>query len=87
MSGQIHSVKFKGDIRIPLDNARYFTDQMWLNPGQTAFTIAFYDGDDNIVTPTGGQIVPHLSPMADQYHQPGSGDLIIDAIKCGEFAS
>ncbi len=43
------------------------------------FVIAFYGADGKPVTPTGGNIIPEMSPLDGQWHTPSSGDAVIDA--------
>ncbi len=43
------------------------------------FIIAFFDANGDPVTPTGGTIIPEMSPIAGQWQQAGAGDTTINA--------
>lgn len=69
---------------IPLTQVDNFEDFL-----QTFFVIAFYDANDNLVTPTGGTVVVTAEPIAGQTLGPSAGDSTIPmtAVKAGALST
>lgn len=81
---KIYYVRDNGRQEISVADGVYST---FTNPGSEidigtetgVFVIAFYDSSGSPVTPTGGTIVPEMSPIRGQWQQAGSGSATIDA--------
>jgi len=73
-----------GNTQLPIADATLTTfDQpgsdIDISTESGVFIIAFYDANGDPATPTGGTIVPEMSPIEGQWQGSGGGDTTINA--------
>lgn len=73
-----------GSVSLPVGDGVFTTfDQpgsdVDISTESGVFVIAFQDANGDPVTPTGGTIVPEMSPIEGQWQKATTGDSIIDA--------
>lgn len=65
----------------------YETGLIDQNHNKADFRVAFYNASDAIVTPTAGTVTPTMQLLPGQWMAPGTGDVSVDATKCGATAT
>ena len=73
-----------GNRSIPITDATLTTfdkpgSDIDISTESGVFVIAFYDAGGDPVTPTGGTIIPEMSPIDGQWQRSGAGDAVINA--------
>ena len=86
MAKTYHVKNVGGGTRLPITDGTLSTfnqigDDIDIGTETGVFIVAFYDSNGDPVTPSAGTITPEMSPIAWQWQQAGSGDLVIDATK------
>lgn len=76
-------VKYNGLNKLPIIDGTYETSDSMDQTETGTLTVAFYDVDDNIVTPDAGSIGHAMMAMDQQWFGASSGDSPIDATLCG----
>lgn len=80
--------KNNGSVRLPITDGVYETDGISLDHETGTLTVAFYDVDGNIVTPSAGVVDHAMESTTDgQWFGASSGDSPIDATACGANAA
>ncbi|QNI20529.1 hypothetical protein KB2_gp052 [Klebsiella phage vB_KleM_KB2] len=65
----------------------YETGLIDQNHNKCDFRVAFYNSSGAIVTPTAGTVTPTMQLLPGQWMAPGTGDVSVDATKCGAAAT
>jgi hypothetical protein len=90
MSNITH-VKFNNATELPIADGEYTTaileDNSSLSHPYSFLAVAFYDVNDDIVTPSAGTVEAKMSPIKGQWLSPSSGDQLIDATLTGADAT
>lgn len=77
-------VLHNGSDELPITDGMYYTGGMSRVLYETGiFSVAFYDSDGNIVTPTDGTIQPRGELEKGSFGAPGDGDTTIQASETG----
>lgn len=84
---KIYDVKHNDSTELPILDGTYETGDISTDYETGTLTVAFYDSDGNIVTPTGGTIGHAMEAMDQQWLGASSGDSPIDATLCGATAT
>ena len=86
-TGQINYVKFEDSINIPITDGEYFTDDLSAVHSTGVFIVAFYDVNNEIITPSAGTVDHAMSPVQGQWQESSSSPDPIDATTCGPDAT
>lgn len=81
---KIYWVKEDGRDKIPVADGTYTTfdkkgSDMDIELENGVMVMAFYNSSGQVVTPSGGTVIPETSPIEGQWYGPTSGDASIDA--------
>lgn len=78
----------QGSDRLPVADGTYFTPIMSRVADNTDgdVSLAFYDDQDNIITPVGGTAKVRGLSQGGQWHQPSNCSEVIDLSECGAEA-
>lgn len=81
---KLYPVLHNGSEQIPVDDGTYLTDPISRNDIEGVMLVAFYDSNDDIITPTAGTIKSEMSPIEGQWHL--DSEPLFDAVDCGPIA-
>jgi len=86
LGGQASYVTANDSINIPVEDGEYFTGVLSAARETGTLIVAFYNANDEIVTPTSGTINHSMSPIEGQWQTSSSGGSPINAVNCGANA-